>query len=178
MPIHLPQYSYSTDKDLGYKAIFYKFLSNVTANGTLTTTSEDFLARNIDKEYHRLNEEYKELSKENYNKLIATPGETHYAGGLVESNAKRVTAKALERYYGRDQLGWSETSSYGMLVPYSIFTQTQQYIKCQIDFIDFLRDLKSNVGLGLKTNKKKSKRKNTRKKNTKKQKFNRRENIS
>lgn len=76
--------------------------------------------------------------------------------------------KALERYYSRDQLGWSETSSYGMLVPYSRFTQTQQYIKCQIDFIDFLRDLKSNVGLGLKTNKKKSKRKNTRKKNTRK----------
>jgi hypothetical protein len=164
---NLPQFAYSPDKDLGYKTVFYNFLSNVTATGTLTN-SEDFLARNIDKTYHRLNEEYKELSKENYNKLIATPGETHYAGGLVESNANRVTAKALERYYGRDQLGWSETSSYSMLVPYSRFTQTQQYIKCQIDFIDFLRDLKSNVGLGLKTNKKKSKRKNTRKKNTRK----------
>ena len=149
---------------------------------------EEFLRKNIETHLDTLTKSYNSLSLDNYNILSATPGSIPNGEGHEYPRANEVTTNAIalaltlanfpmlgtrDIYKLGKQLGLINYSHpHNMFAPsmptYSMFEKAQQFIKCQIDFIEKMMIInkfetrqigektvkKAGVGLGLKTKRK------------------------
>ena len=130
------------DPDYSIKMIFYGPYLRSYEN--FKFFDDNFVQEGIEQKHDNLIRLYESLSLENYNKLIATPGNNP----LVNKAITKALVKTLidadfpmripDQRTLEQQLGlWNQNSFYASARPdYSMFEMAKKFIKCKIDFIE------------------------------------------